>query len=305
VDDVTIDASSIFTTASALQLRSPTPISILDNQRITGLGDPVNQTDAVNKRYSDGSTIIGLQVDISGLNANIGNNYLDVKNILEYLFPVAGYDSGSSEPPLGVFTNSVIPPRNQGTLARVLTIDYGVGGGFTIPTLDFSSLKNFTPVDQTITIAQRTISSIQTYANNNGLGATTKITCTASHFYETGQAVVISGTTFSGAIGTIDGNYTVTGAEFPAEFPNYVSITINLDTSSGPYAGLDGTNYNANSGTIERTPVVGAGNKQVLEDVSNATNVTGTISFTPVRKLVQFGVYNGVWQFDRELTLTF
>lgn len=301
VDDVTIDGSSVFTTANALQFQSPNPITVLNNQRITGLGTPVNASDVATKEYVDGASVIGLQLDISGLNANVGNNYLAVRSILEYLFPVGGYDSNSPEPPLGVFANSVIPGRNDGFIMRVLTIDYGAGGGFNIPTIDFSTLKNYTQVDQTITVQQRTIASITTYAQDNSLGTTTKITCSASHYYETGQAVVISGTTFSGPIGTIDGNYTVTGAEFPAEAPNYVSLTINYDSQA---SGLLGGNYNASSGTIQRTPVVGAANKQVVEDLANASNVTGSITFAPTRKLLQFGVNNGAWQFDRELTLT-
>lgn len=154
-------------------------------------------------------------------------------------------------------------------------------------------------MDQTITAAQRTIASVTTYAQDNSLGATTKLTMTAAHFYETGQAVVVQNTTFSGGIGTIDGNYTVQSAEFSAEAPNYVSITINYDSQS---SGLLGGNYNASSGTAQRTPVVGSANKQVLEDISDPTGVTGTITFAPTTKILQFGVNSGAWEFDREIT---
>ena len=121
---------------------------------------------------------------------------------------------------------------------------------------------------------------------------------TASHYYEAGQAVVVTGTTFSGGIPTIDGNYTVQAAEFSAESPNFVSITINYNANA---SGLNGLNYNASSGTIERTPVVGNANKQVVEDFSDPTGVTGQVTFAPTTTILQFGVNNGVWEFDRTI----
>ena len=137
-----------------------------------------------------------------------------------------------------------------------------------------------------------------TYSQDNSLGTTTKITASASHYYEAGQAVVITGTTFSGGIPTIDGNYTVQAAEFSAESPNFVSLTINYDSQA---SGLNGANYNAASGTIERTPVVGNANKQVVEDFSDPTGVTGQVTFAPTTTILQFGVNNGVWEFDRTI----
>ena len=304
VDDVQIDGSKVFTTASALQLQSPQPIAVQGNQRITGVGTPQNASDVATKEYTDGSTIISLQLDVSNFAQNAaGNNYLNTREVLEKLYPVAGYNSGSAEPPLLV-PGAVIPARNQGALARVLTVDYGAGGGFTIPTLNFTPYKNFTQVDQTVTVQQRTIASITTGESDPTLGTTTKITTSVSHFYEGLQQVVISGTVLAGAGGlpaTIDGNYIIQSAEFPAESPNFVSFTIDLDTSA---LGWASNVYTPNSGTVQRTPVVGASNKQVLEDISNPTGITGTITFAPTRKLLQFVVNNGAWQFDREITLT-
>lgn len=303
VDDINVNGSTITSqNTQSLKLSSDTAIiEVLSNKRITGVGTPINASDVATKEYTDGSTIISLQLDVSGFTQNtIANNYLNTREVLETLYPVAGYGSGSAEPPLGVFANSVIPARSDGALARVLTVDYGAGGGFTIPTIDFSGLKNFTQVDQTITVQQRTISSVQFGAQNPSLGTTTKITTTASHFYEGAQQVVITGTTVvNGVSANIDGNYTIQAAEFPAETPNFVSFTINLDTSAAGWGSATCT-----VGTVERTPVVGAANKQVVEDVSNASNVTGTITFAPTRKLLQFGVNGGAWQFDREITLT-
>ena len=102
----------------------------------------------------------------------------------------------------------------------------------------------------------------------------------------------------NGGTANIDGNYTIQAAEFPAESPNFVSFTIDLDTSVAGWQSATCT-----VGTVERTPVVGAANKQVVEDISNASNVTGTITFAPTRKLLQFVVNNGAWAFDREITL--
>jgi hypothetical protein len=302
VDDINVNGSTITSqNGQSLKITSATNvIEVTGNKRITGVATPVNASDVATKEYTDGSTIISLQLDVSNFTQNaVGNNYLNTREVLEKLYPVAGYNSGSAEPPLLV-PGSVIPARNQGALARVLTVNYGAGGGFTIPTLDFSTLKNFTQVDQTITVQQRTISSVQFGAQNPSLGTTTKITTTASHYYEGAQTVVITGTTVvNGVSANIDGNYTIQAAEFPAESPNYVSFTINLDTSAAGWLSATCT-----VGTVERTPIVGASNRQVIEDLSNATNITGTINFAPTRQLLQFVVNNGAWAFDREITLS-
>ena len=303
VNDVNINGSTITSqNAESLKLSSDTAaIEVLSNKRITGVGTPVNASDVATKEYTDGSTIISLQLDVSGFTQNtVANNYLNTREVLQTLYPVAGYGSGSAEPPLGVFANSVIPARSDGALARVLTVDYGTGGGFTIPTIDFSGLKNYAQVDQTITVMQRTISSVTFGAQDPNLLATTKITTTASHYYEGAQAIVISGTTVvNGVTANIDGNYTIQAAEFSAESPNFVSFTINLDTSAAGWQSATCT-----VGTVERTTVVGNANKQVIEELSNASNVTGSITFAPTRKLLQFGVNGGAWTFDREITLT-
>jgi len=302
VDDINVNGSTITSqNGQSLKITSATNvIEVTDNKRITGVATPVNASDVATKEYTDGSTIISLQLDVSNFTQNaVGNNYLNTREVLEKLYPVAGYNSGSAEPPLLV-PGSVIPARNQGALARVLTVNYGAGGGFTIPTLDFSTLKNFTQVDQTITVQQRTISSVTFGAQDPSLGATTKITTTASHFYEGLQQIVITGTTVvNGVTANIDGNYIIQAAEFPAEQPNYVSFTINLDTSAAGWLSATCT-----VGTVERTPIVGASNRQVIEDLSNATNITGTINFAPTRQLLQFVVNNGAWAFDREITLS-
>ena len=306
VDDVNVNGSTITSLNSqSLKLNSDTPaIEVLNNKRITGVGTPQNASDVATKEYTDGSTIISLQLDVSNFTNNtVGSNYFNTREILEYLYPVAGYNSGSAQPPLLV-PGAVIPPRNQGALARVLTVDYGAGGGFTIPTLDFSTLKNFETVDKSYPTQQRTIQSVTFGAQDITLGNTTKITLTTPHFYEGGQQVVIINAPITnggpGALADINGTYTIQAAEFSAESPNFVSFTIDLDTSNN----TDYGSATVTTGTVTRTSIVGNSNKQMLEDISNASNVTGTITFAPTRKLLQFVVNNGAWAFDREITLT-
>ena len=206
--------------------------------------------DVATKVHADGSTVIGVQLDITGLGANAGNNYAPVGVLLENYsqadmiqqVPIVKWKSWFV---LGSGDSS----RAQGVIARIRTLDYGSTGGFSIPSISLGAFKNFTPVDQTITAAQRTIASVTTYAQDN-LGTTTKLTMSAAHFHETGQAIVVNGTTSSGGIGTIDGNYTVQPQNFPQKH-QLCSITINYDSQA---SGLLGGNYNASSGTAERTP---------------------------------------------------
>ena len=308
VDDVNVNGSTITSLNSqSLKLNSDTPaIEVLNNKRITGVGTPQNASDVATKEYTDGSTIISLQLDVSNFTNNtVGSNYFNTREVLEYLYPVAGYNSGSAQPPLLV-PGAVIPPRNQGALARVLTVDYGAGGGFTIPTLDFSTLKSFETVDKSYPTQQRTIQSVAFSAQDPTLPADhVKITLTTPHFYEGGQQVVINNAPITnggpGALADINGTYTIAAAEFSAESPNFVSFTVPFtDGSNNTYYG----SATVTAGDVTRTAIVGNSNKQMLEDISNASNVTGTITFAPTRKLLQFVVNNGAWAFDREITLT-
>ena len=68
-------------------------------------------------------------------------------------------------------------------------------------------------------------------------------------------------------------------------------------------------NYTPSSGTIERVPVLGSSNKSVVESLG-FNNLAGSMSMTPVRKLLQFGVLvdsndgQTKWAFDKEITPT-
>ena len=44
------------------------PITVLNSNRITGVGAPVNDPDVATKGYTDGSTVIGLDMNVTGLN---------------------------------------------------------------------------------------------------------------------------------------------------------------------------------------------------------------------------------------------
>jgi len=79
----------------------------------------------------------------------------------------------------------------------------------------------------------------------------------------------------------------------------FVKLDINLDTSAGNLV----NNYSPSSGTIERVPVLGSANKSVIESIG-FNNLSGNISITPSRTLLQFGVVGGVWVFDRVITPT-
>lgn len=311
VNDVNISGSKIKTTANALQLQSPGAITLYASngsspQKITNLDDPTDPSDAVNKSYADGSTVIGISLDVTGLNAQ-GQGWVPLANLLEKVFPANGYQGNGPNNASNLFPLSSIPARAVGALARVQAVDYGSGGGFTIPSINLTPNKEFTQVDQTVTTMQRTIASVTAF------GTETLIQTTSSHFYEIGQQVTLTDVKFTGGgpyVGgsdNIDGTYTITFAEDPAEAATgYVSFRIDLDPTNP--ANMTNPQFNTLD-TINFTPTVarvfqsGASNKQVLEDMSNPQNVTGTINYAPTVTVVQFGIQdqgggNLAWVFD-------
>ena len=309
VDTLTIDNQIISTTAGNLGLGANTNvIEIQSSARITGLGEPSASSDAATKGYVDSKAVLGLQLDISSLNnKDLGSNYQGISDILQDLFPVDGYSRGAGAGEGSVDTSALgtssIPPRALGTLARVQTTDYSAGGGVTIASGDLdTAIDTFTiAVDRTISANPQTIVAIT-------LGSTTTIECASAHGYEAGETVTISGANVdaindgAGNNTTLNTTFTIVSAELLGN-PGFTKLTINLDTSAGNLI----NNYTPNSGTIERVPVLGNANKSVLESLG-FNNLAGSMSMTPVRKLLQFGVVDDggttKWAFDKEITPT-
>ena len=309
VDTLTIDNQIISTSAGNLGLGANTNvIEIQSSARITGLGDPSASSDAATKGYVDSKAVLGVQLDISSLgNKDLGSNYQGIADILQDMFPVDGYSRGVGAGEGSVDTSALgtssIPPRALGTLARVQTTDYSAGGGVTIASADLdTAVDTFTiAVDRTISANPQTIVAIT-------LGATTEIECASAHGYEAGETVTISGANVDaindggGNNTTLNSTFTVVSAELLGN-PGFTKLTINLDTSAGNLI----NNYTPNSGTIERVPVLGNSNKSVIESLG-FNNLAGSMSMTPVRKLLQFGVVDDggttKWAFDKEITPT-
>jgi len=309
VDTLTIDNQIISTTAGNLGLGANTNvIEIQSSARITGLGEPSASSDAATKGYVDSKAVLGLQLDISSLsNKDLGSNYQGISDILQDLFPVDGYSRGAGAGEGSIDTSALgtssIPPRALGTLARVQTTDYSAGGGVTIASGDLdTAIDTFTiAVDRTISANPQTIVAIT-------LGSTTTIECASAHGYEAGETVTISGANVdaindgAGNNTTLNTTFTIVSAELLGN-PGFTKLTINLDTSAGNLI----NNYTPNSGTIERVPVLGNANKSVLESLG-FNNLAGSMSMTPVRKLLQFGVVDDggttKWAFDKEITPT-
>ena len=309
VDNLTVDNQIISTTSGNLGLGANTNvIEIQSSARITGLGEPSASSDAATKGYVDSKAVLGLQLDISSLsNKDLGSNYQGISDILQDLFPVDGYSRGAGAGEGSVDTSALgtssIPPRALGTLARVQTTDYSAGGGVTIAGGDLdTAIDTFTiAVDRTISANPQTIVAIT-------LGSTTTIECASAHGYEAGETVTISGANVDaindggGNNTTLNTTFTIVSAELLGN-PGFTKLTINLDTSAGNLV----NNYTPNSGTIERVPVLGNANKSVVESLG-FNNLAGSMSMTPVRKLLQFGVVDDggttKWAFDKEITPT-
>ena len=309
VDNLTVDNQIISTTSGNLGLGANTNvIEIQSSARITGLGEPSASSDAATKGYVDSKAVLGLQLDISSLsNKDLGSNYQGISDILQDLFPVDGYSRGAGAGEGSIDTSALgtssIPPRALGTLARVQTTDYSAGGGVTIASGDLdTAIDTFTiAVDRTISANPQTIVAIT-------LGSTTTIECASAHGYEAGETVTISGANVdaindgAGNNTTLNTTFTIVSAELLGN-PTFTKLTINLDTSAGNLI----NNYTPNSGTIERVPVLGNANKSVVESLG-FNNLAGSMSMTPVRKLLQFGVVDDggttKWAFDKEITPT-
>ena len=84
--------------ANALKLDSATAVIEVQNKKDNQELQIPTAQDVATKAHADGSTVIGVQLDITGLGANAGNNYAPVGVLLEKLFLAGGYDPNKSNP---------------------------------------------------------------------------------------------------------------------------------------------------------------------------------------------------------------
>lgn len=119
VDDININAGTI-SSSTALQFTSTGAITITNNQRITGLAEPVGNTDAATKYYVDDQINLEpviLSLDITGL------NNAQIATIIEDMYPAGN--------------------KKQGTFAYVATSSLT---GASVTGVDIDSVKNISRI---------------------------------------------------------------------------------------------------------------------------------------------------------------
>jgi hypothetical protein len=92
VDDVNINGSKIANSTGPLQLESNGAITITNNQKITGLAEPTDNTDAATKFYVDDQINIEpvvMSLDITGLNNS------QIASIIEDIYPAGNKKAGT------------------------------------------------------------------------------------------------------------------------------------------------------------------------------------------------------------------
>lgn len=92
VDDVNINGGKIANSTGPLQLESNGSITITNNQKITGLAEPTDNTDAATKFYVDDQINIEpvvMSLDITGLNNS------QIASIIEDIYPAGNKKAGT------------------------------------------------------------------------------------------------------------------------------------------------------------------------------------------------------------------
>jgi len=275
VDNVNIDAQKVSSTVGNLQLESTSGvIEVQSSNRITGVGAPVNLSDATNKEYVDNAIDaegVAMALNITGM------GYDPVQN-----------GGAAFATKITTLLEEIIPAANKanGTIAKIHATDQtGASATFAAADLNAALSESTVAVDKTVTVATRTITGVTT-------GTTTILQLDAVHGYDAGRSVIIAGATYG--TGTPWANLNGTW-----NIDRIVSST-EIEVSANTLADA-GVVYDANSGTTQRVTETGQENEDVLKDVE-FTDVTGSVTLTVNRYVLTCTVAGNAWTYTSGAT---